>query len=201
MRFLRPLAVASLVLPAFTGFAQAPSGSSEDQAPPRWFADVHAGAFVIVAVDGPATYNLSAGGGYRLLPQHAVGLGVRSFGYNSSYNNSTATGAGLRYRYAPTRWLVVQAEVGPVLAGTRGGDFTRSKPAGVGGAYGALHVDLRTRAGFTVGAFLAGADGYPTEQRSWSWDIDDYEPGVLREGECFAFGIAVGWTFPPLAKR
>ena len=62
-------------------------------------------------------------------------------------------------RYAPTPWLVLQAEAGPVLAGTRGGDFTLSAPAGVGGGYGALHVDFRTRLGFTAGLFFAGAGG------------------------------------------
>ena len=201
MYLLRPLAVASLVALAHACFAQASPSPLRSDRPLRWFADVHAGAFVIPAIDGPITYNLSAGGGYRLLPQHAVGLGVRSFGYGTAYNNGSALGAGLRYRYAPLRRLIIQAEGGPVLAGTRGGDFTISDPAGVGGAYGALHVDFRTRVGFTVGGFLAVAGGYPTEQRFWSWDIDDYEPGVTRKGECSAFGIALGWTFPPLAKR
>ena len=69
------------------------------------------------------------------------------------------------------------------------------------GEYGALHVDFRTLVGFTTGRFFAGAGGYPTMQRFWSWESDDYEPGVEREGECFSFGVALGWTLPRLPRR
>ena len=201
MRPLRLLFLAGLSVFAHVGLAQSPTGAPSDEPSPRWFADVHVGALVIPSISGVVTYNLSAGGGYRLLPQHAVGLGVRSFGYGGAYNNGSALGAGLRYRYAPARWLVCQVEVGPVLAGTDGGDFTESAPAGVGGAYGALHLDYRTRVGFTAGVYFAAASGYPVEQRFYSFDIDDYEPAVVREGACTSLGIAVGWTFPPLPRR
>ena len=97
--------------------------------------------------------------------------------------------------------FALQAESGPVLAGIRGGGFTTSEPASVGGGDGALPLDFRMRTGFTTGLFFAVAGGYPTEQRFWSWELDDYEPAVRREGEGAAFGVALGWTLPRLPRR
>ena len=181
------------------GAAALPTHAQDDASPernPRWWAHGHLGAFIIFDDAGEGMHNLSLAAGYALDARHAVGLAARAFGYSGAYNNAEAKGIGLRYRYRPWRWLAASAEGGVVLAGTRGGDFTMSEPAGPGGGYWALHLDYAWRFGLTAGAYVGAARGYRTEQWRYSWDTEGYEPVGVNEGAFTNFGLTVGWTLP-----
>ena len=193
-RWVLPLAI------SLAAVASAPrvgaQGDASSEPPARWWAHAHLGGIVIPSIEGIGTYNQSLAAGYALDARHAVGLALRRCGYSGAYNNAGAVGAGLRYRVRPWRWLAASAEGGLVLAGTRGGDFTTSEPAGAGGGYWALHLDYVWRFGLTAGVYAGAARGFRTEQEVWDWDTDGYVPAGVNEGEFGHFGLAVGWTLP-----